>query len=41
MAGFAGPNLQPVAIGVDFYEKHDEKELARIRTELERIFAKR
>jgi ABC-type Fe3+ transport system substrate-binding protein len=41
MAIFAGPNLKPVDIGVDFYEKNDEKELARVRTEIERIFAKR
>jgi ABC-type Fe3+ transport system substrate-binding protein len=41
MLAFAGPNVKPVEIGVDFYEKHDEKELNRIRAEIERIFAKR
>jgi ABC-type Fe3+ transport system substrate-binding protein len=41
MAAFAGPSVKPIEIGVDFYDKHDEKELTRIRTEIERIFAKR
>lgn len=38
---FAGPGVTPMEIGVDFYETHDERELTRVRTEIQRILAKR
>ncbi len=36
-----GPNVKPIEIGVEFYERHDENELNRLRGEIERLLAKR
>ncbi|HZR99965.1 MAG TPA: ABC transporter substrate-binding protein [Chloroflexota bacterium] len=41
MERFQPPGTTPLIIGVDFYEQHDEKELSRIRTEIERRLAKK
>jgi iron(III) transport system substrate-binding protein len=37
---FSGANVTPIEIGVDFYEKHDEKSLDKTRQEIQRILAK-
>jgi ABC-type Fe3+ transport system substrate-binding protein len=41
MQRFQPPGTTPLIIGIDFYEQHDEKELSRIRSEIERRLAKK
>src|SRR5207248_381455 len=41
MQRFQPAGTAPLIIGIDFYEQHDEKELSRIRSEIERRLAKK
>ncbi len=35
------PGTTPVIIGLDFYQQNDEKELSRVRTEIENLLTKK